>query len=131
RVRARLQHPPPLESAAPTSKFPAPKVKHPNRGGGHRANPQPRRKRCCRLHRRHYNGSTSGLKSYFERRPLLCVTKHRMQLEHAEHTLETIRTLMERSQRYEHLSGYSGLVAGALALAGCAALAKGWSAISF
>jgi len=49
-----------------------------------------------------------------------------MQLEHAEHTLETIRTLMERSQRYEHLSGYSGLAAGALALAGCATLAGGW-----
>jgi hypothetical protein len=43
-----------------------------------------------------------------------------MQLEHAEHTLETIRTLMERSQRYAHLSGYSGLVAGTLALTGSA-----------
>jgi hypothetical protein len=45
-----------------------------------------------------------------------------MQLEHAEHTLETIRTLMDRSQRYEHLSGYSGLLAGGMALLGCAAL---------
>ena len=47
-----------------------------------------------------------------------------MQLEHAEHTLETIRTLMERSQRYEHISGYSGLFAGSAALAGCATLAS-------
>lgn len=46
-----------------------------------------------------------------------------MQLEHAEHTLETIRTLMERSQRYEHISGYSGLVAGSTVLAGCGVLA--------
>jgi hypothetical protein len=45
-----------------------------------------------------------------------------MQLEHAEHTLETIRTLMDRSQRYEHLSGYSGLLAGGTALLGCVAL---------
>jgi hypothetical protein len=45
-----------------------------------------------------------------------------MQLEHAEHTLETIRTLMERSQRYEHISGYSGLVAGAVTILGCAVL---------
>jgi hypothetical protein len=45
-----------------------------------------------------------------------------MQLEHAEHTLETIRTLMDRSQRYEHLSGYSGLLAGGTAILGCAAL---------
>ena len=45
-----------------------------------------------------------------------------MQLEHAEHTLETIRTLMERSQRYEHISGYSGLVAGTAVILGCAAL---------
>jgi hypothetical protein len=45
-----------------------------------------------------------------------------MQLEHAEHTLETIRTLMDRSQRYEHLSGYSGLLAGGTALLGCSAL---------
>src|SRR3989441_964853 len=45
-----------------------------------------------------------------------------MQLEHAEHTLETIRTLMERSQRYEHISGYSGLVAGAAVILGSAAL---------
>jgi len=45
-----------------------------------------------------------------------------MQLEHAEHTLETIRTLMDRSQRYEHLSGYSGLLAGGTTLLGCAAL---------
>lgn len=45
-----------------------------------------------------------------------------MQLEHAEHTLETIRTLMERSQRYEHVSGYSGLLAGTAAMLGCAAL---------
>jgi hypothetical protein len=45
-----------------------------------------------------------------------------MQLEHAEHTLETIRTLMDRSQRYEHLSGFSGLVAGVTTLLGCAAL---------
>lgn len=48
-----------------------------------------------------------------------------MQLEQAEHTLETIRTLMERSQRYEQLSGYSGLTAGGLALAGSAVLAGG------
>jgi hypothetical protein len=46
-------------------------------------------------------------------------------VEQAEHTLETIRTLMERSQRYAHVSGYSGLVAGGLTLAGCAALADG------
>jgi hypothetical protein len=45
-----------------------------------------------------------------------------MQLEHAEHTLETIRTLMDRSQRYEHLSGYSGLLAGGTAILGCAVL---------
>jgi hypothetical protein len=45
-----------------------------------------------------------------------------MHLEHAEHTLETIRTLMDRSQRYEHLSGYSGLLAGGTALLGCAVL---------
>ncbi len=45
-----------------------------------------------------------------------------MQLEHAEHTLETIRTLMERSQRYEHISGYSGLVAGAVTILGCVVL---------
>jgi hypothetical protein len=45
-----------------------------------------------------------------------------MQLEHAEHTLETIRTLMDRSQRYEHLSGYSGLLAGFTAILGCAIL---------
>ncbi len=45
-----------------------------------------------------------------------------MQLERAEHTLETIRTLMDRSQRYEHLSGYSGLLAGGTALLGCATL---------
>jgi len=45
-----------------------------------------------------------------------------MQLEHAEHTLETIRTLMDRSQRYEHLSGYSGLLAGGTAILGCATL---------
>ena len=45
-----------------------------------------------------------------------------MQLERAEHTLETIRTLMDRSQRYEHLSGYSGLLAGGTALFGCVAL---------
>ncbi len=49
-----------------------------------------------------------------------------MQLEHAEHTLETIRTLMERSQRYEHLSGYSGLIAGGLVLTGATALAGHW-----
>src|SRR2546426_2983130 len=54
-----------------------------------------------------------------------------MQLEQAEHTLETIRTLMERSQRYQHLSGYSGLVAGSLVLAGCGVLAKGWTPVSF
>jgi hypothetical protein len=45
-----------------------------------------------------------------------------MELEHAEHSLETIRTLMERSQRYEHISGYSGLVAGAVTLLGCTVL---------
>ncbi len=49
-----------------------------------------------------------------------------MQLEHAEHTLETIRTLMERSQRYEHLSGYSGLIAGGLVLTGATVLAGHW-----
>jgi len=49
-----------------------------------------------------------------------------MQAEHAEHTLETIRTLMERSQRYEHISGASGLVAGSTALVGCVVLANGW-----
>lgn len=47
-----------------------------------------------------------------------------MQFEHAEHTLETIRTLMERSQRYEHISGHSGLVAGSAVLVGCAVLSK-------
>lgn len=59
-----------------------------------------------------------------------------MHLEHAEHTLETIRTLMERSQRYEHVSGYSGLMAGSFVLAGCAVLRAGistfpvvWSAV--
>jgi hypothetical protein len=57
----------------------------------------------------------------------LCVTKYEgicviMQREHAEHTLETIRTLMDRSQRYEHLSGHSGLLAGGTALLGCAVL---------
>jgi hypothetical protein len=45
-----------------------------------------------------------------------------MQLEHAEHTLETIRTLMERSQRYEHISGYSGLLAGSATILGCGVL---------
>lgn len=45
-----------------------------------------------------------------------------MQLEHAEHTLETIRTLMERSQRYQHISGYSGLLAGTTVILGCATL---------
>ncbi len=45
-----------------------------------------------------------------------------MHFEHAEHTLETIRTLMERSQRYEHISGYSGLLAGGTTLLGCTAL---------
>jgi len=49
-----------------------------------------------------------------------------MHLEHAEHTLETIRTLMERSQRYEHVSGYSGLLAGATALSGSAVLGFRW-----
>src|SRR5258708_34378716 len=62
----------------------------------------------------------------FERSLFLCVTKYdrnrTMQLEHAEHTLETIRTLMERSQRYEHVSGYSGLLAGASAILGSAVL---------
>src|SRR5208283_5098259 len=48
-----------------------------------------------------------------------------MQLEHAEHTLETIRTLMERSQRYEHISGYSGLVAGAVTILGSVVLRLG------
>lgn len=47
-----------------------------------------------------------------------------MQFEHAEHTLETIRTLMSRSQRYEHISGHSGLVAGSAVLVGCAALSQ-------
>jgi hypothetical protein len=45
-----------------------------------------------------------------------------MQLEHAEHTLETIRTLMDRSQRYEYLSGYSGMLAGGTTILGCAVL---------
>jgi hypothetical protein len=49
-----------------------------------------------------------------------------MQQEHAEHTLETIRTLMERSQRYEHISGLGGLIAGGAACAGGAVLAAGW-----
>jgi hypothetical protein len=49
-----------------------------------------------------------------------------MHPEHAEHTLETIRTLMERSQRYEHISGYSGLVAGAAVLSGCLLLGSDW-----
>ncbi len=48
-----------------------------------------------------------------------------MNFEHAEHTLETIRTLMERSQRYEHISGASGLVAGSAVLAGCGVLGFG------
>jgi len=48
-----------------------------------------------------------------------------MQLEHAEHTLETIRTLMERSQRYEHISGYAGLVAGVVTILGCVVLRLG------
>lgn len=48
-----------------------------------------------------------------------------MQLERAEHTLETIRTLMDRSQRYEHLSGYSGLLAGGTVLLGSAVLGFG------
>jgi len=52
-----------------------------------------------------------------------------MQLEHAEHTLETIRTLMDRSQRYEHISGYSGLLAGSMTLLGCAIL--GWNQLPF
>lgn len=52
-----------------------------------------------------------------------------MQPEHAEHTLETIRTLMERSQRYEHVSGYSGLLAGATAILGCIIL--GFRLLSF
>ena len=49
-----------------------------------------------------------------------------MHLEQAEHTLETIRTLMERSQRYEHISGYAGLLAGASTFLGCAVLGLGW-----
>jgi hypothetical protein len=48
-----------------------------------------------------------------------------MQFEQAEHTLETIRTLMERSQRYEYISGYSGLLAGAVVILGCAVLQLG------
>lgn len=48
-----------------------------------------------------------------------------MHFEHAEHTLETIRTLMERSQRYEHISGTSGLAAGCAVLAGCGVLKLG------
>jgi hypothetical protein len=54
-----------------------------------------------------------------------------MQLEHAEHTLETIRTLMERSQRYEHISGYSGLVAGAVAILGSIVLRLGLLRVAF
>ena len=49
-----------------------------------------------------------------------------MNFERAEHTLETIRTLMERSQCYEHISGYSGLVAGSVVLVGCGVLEAGW-----
>jgi hypothetical protein len=49
-----------------------------------------------------------------------------MQQEHAEFTLETIRTLMERSQRYEHISGLGGLIAGGAACTGGAILAGGW-----
>lgn len=49
-----------------------------------------------------------------------------MHPEQAEHTLETIRTLMERSQRYEHISGASGVVAGLTTLAGCAVTANDW-----
>src|SRR5258708_26553249 len=64
-----------------------------------------------------------------ERSLFLCVTKYdrnrTMQLEHAEHTLETIRTLMERSRRYEHISGYSGLLAGASAILGGVVLGFG------
>jgi len=48
-----------------------------------------------------------------------------MDVEHAEHTLETIRSLMERSQRYEHVSGYSGLAAGSVVLAACGVMAAG------
>lgn len=49
-----------------------------------------------------------------------------MHAEQAEHTLETIRTLMERTKRYEQISGYSGVVAGGATLAGCGVLAQGW-----
>ena len=48
-----------------------------------------------------------------------------MQPEYAEHVLENIRTLMERSQRYEHISGYSGLIAGCATLLGCLILGTG------
>jgi hypothetical protein len=54
-----------------------------------------------------------------------------MQLEHAEHTLETIRTLMERSQRYEHISGYSGLMAGAVTVLGSVVLRLGLLRLAF
>ncbi|MGO9243673.1 MAG: hypothetical protein ACLPT4_09820 [Verrucomicrobiia bacterium] len=54
-----------------------------------------------------------------------------MQLEHAEHTLETIRTLMERSQRYEHISGFSGLVAGAVTILGCVVLRLDMLSLAF
>jgi hypothetical protein len=49
-----------------------------------------------------------------------------MQREHAEHALETIKTLMERSQRYEHISGLGGLIAGSAVCLGGAVLAGGW-----
>jgi hypothetical protein len=69
---------------------------------------------------------TIRVRTRFERNLFLCVTKYNrnrtVQLEHAEHTLETIRTLMERSQRYEHVSGYSGFWAGATAILGCIVL---------
>lgn len=54
-----------------------------------------------------------------------------MQLEQAEHTLETIRTLMERSQRYEHISGYSGLVGGVVTIVGSVVLRLGLLPLAF
>jgi hypothetical protein len=70
----------------------------------------------------------SETRNYFSTLPLCFVSQSSvrnptgMNLEHAEHSLDIIRTLMERSQRYEHISGLSGLAAGTLVLIGAAAL---------
>src|ERR1041384_3471075 len=115
-------------------------MERPNGRPPPRADPQAERKCCGRLHahrrvRRHYTACQPSVKRFpgpersFERSPRLCVTKTRrhakMHFEHAEHTLETIRTLMEPSQRYEHGSGCSGLVAGSVVLAACGVLEAG------